>query len=108
MVNKNKFYMVIAFLVGIMLGGIFFSTTEEAEIIKEECNYDDWRTLKEVDDRGFQLAGEGFGTFAEAVTAIIEEDEFRLELAIRDIEQNTENINQVGVEREEILRRLGY
>lgn len=67
-----------------------------------------WKSLKEVDDRGFQLSAEAMGICSEMVTAVRIDDEASISLLTEDIEDSSRMISDVAEKRQAILKELGY
>jgi hypothetical protein len=107
MVNKNKFYMVIAFLVGIMLGGISVNPTpsekpkerivevEKIIEVEAECPADNTKQYEELIatyEEILVLAKEGFDISAEGIMAVANSDYSEMERLTVKMENLTKRI----------------
>lgn len=101
----------VIILAAFLFGGVAFSgtTVQTKEVTKEVCSKDaDWKALKEIDDRGFVLAGEGFGNVSGMLKAYQEGDYDTVLKLQNDFNGLLSHINAVSDERRGVLVKLGY
>jgi len=107
--SKKKFWIVI---VGIFfLGMIIAPKGSVREVVKEvptQCDYSNWRTLKEIDDIGFTLSAEGLDLCSRGFYAVSELDVDKLTKISAEMETLTPKIQNVANRRQSILKTLGY
>lgn len=122
----NKFDIdwmrVLAFVFVVFFLGFMLAPSGETEVIEKEVireveitpepqptpDLTDWRRLKEVDDRGFKLAGEVAYACSNAMDAVGTGDAEMFIAAEEAITSVVPRINAVAEERLTILERLGY
>lgn len=105
---KNKLvtvissYFIIFVLGGAILGGIFYHPkTTIKETVKEVYPHEQqWRNLKEIDDKGFGYSAEFAGLCSDIVAGAYYRSS--------DIELITAKVNSLAQERQKTLRELGY
>lgn len=109
---KKLIIYAVAFFVTMSIGfGMGQSTQPEKIVTKEvkvETDLTDWKRLKEVDDRGFQLAQEVVGLCSQGYKAISEFDTATMTRVNKETNVKTQQILTVGTERQELLKKLGY
>jgi len=108
----------ILFFVGMSIGSSNAKTnivTKEVPVekivIKEipaTCDYSTWKSLKEIDDKGFGYAADGMNLCSEGFEAISEFDVKRIENITKEMTAVGVKIKNTGVERQLILKSLGY
>ena len=81
------------------------------EVIKEvvkEPDYTDWKKLKSIDDQIISLSADSMGLCSDGFYAVSELDVSKMNDVTEAIQTITLKMEQVGIERQTILRKLGY
>lgn len=113
--TKGWFWVIVisVFFLGVMSSTD--TTTKEVvkevpkEVVKEVCPQEmTWKRLKEVDDKGFVASSEAMYLASEAFTAISNFDFDKVDSIGDQMVDKTKEIEKIGVERNSILKDLGY
>jgi len=101
-------------ITGLIIIVIFFAGVEK-EVIKEvtvekivEKNNDDWKELKTIDDEVFTVAGESVVICSQGYEAIFENDAKKLEKLNEQMSEKAARIDSLAVQRQALLKKLGY
>lgn len=117
---KNKKFIIIAiviFIAGLSMGVLGRTRLVTREVIKEvpvekvvevEKNTDTWKALKDVDDLGFVIASEQMGLCSRGFTAISNLDVAEMKQVTKEVNDNTNILTGLIVDRKELLKKLGY
>jgi len=107
--------ITVIFFAGVGIGNSDDNPVVEKEVIKEvtvekivEKNNDDWKELKTIDDEGFIVAGESMGLCGQGYEAIFENDVKKLEQLNEQMNEKAARINILAVQRQALLKKLGY
>jgi hypothetical protein len=113
--TKGWFWVIVisVFFLGVMSSTD--TTTKEVvkegpkEVVKEVCPQEmTWKRLKEVDDKGFVASSEAMYLASEAFIAISNLDFDKVGSISDQMIDKTKEIEKIGVERNSILKELGY
>jgi len=114
---KNKIILgIIAFVIffaGVGIGNSDDNPVVEKEVIKEvavekSVEKPEWKELKTIDDEVFIVAGETLGLCGEGYKAILAGNVSKLEEINEKTNENTARINSLSVQRQALLKKLGY
>lgn len=117
--SKLKFWVIIlgVFILGVVVAPknptqkvteVVYKDKEVGQECPACCDYSNWRTLKEIDDEGFDLSAEGMELCSQGFYAASEFDTSKLLQINADMKALTPQLNSLGVKRQSILRVLGY
>lgn len=113
--TKGWFWVIVISVFFLGLGSSTNTTTKEVikevpkEVIKEVCTQEaTWKRLKEVDDKGFIASSEAMYLASEAFIAISNLDFDKVGSISDQMIDKTKEIEKIGVERNSILKELGY
>lgn len=104
MIKKTN-AIIFAFL-AFVIGGILFSG--RTETIEVERNLAEWQELKEIDDQGFQLAGQVAQICGEGYKAFGEEDWIKFDEIVERTGDIGIQTTELAERRQEVLQKLGY
>lgn len=100
-------FLVVVFVAGIIIAPTNITKTE-TKVITECTQLEDWKQLKEIDDRGFEAAYTAFGLAGQMMDALEAGESGKFKVYNDKFHNNTDVIVKVGMERQSILKRLGY
>ena len=93
------------------LGYIMGTPSEEVEIVatpQPQIDLTTWKELKTIDDRGFTLASEGFGSCGKILSAVSRGDLQTMETENNNILDITKEVVILSEKRASLLQELGY
>ena len=103
--TNNKWKKWLTYLAIFFLGLVLAPSGDTTEVCPDEST---WRELKVVDDRGFQLASDGFLIAGDMVMVIDDADSTAFYEYLDQMNANNVKIEATADRRLEILARLGY
>jgi hypothetical protein len=86
-------------------------TDRVVEVVKEvpaQCDYTNWKLLKETDDKGFSLFSEFADIASNAFYAVADGDVDKLGSLVKDMEVVGGKIKALVPVRQSVLSKLGY
>ena len=104
--KQQSLALFIVFTAGWFLHG-FFNGPQTKEVAAQ-CNYENWKTLKEKDDEALIVAGSGYAVCADIIGAAVSYDITGMQAGAAKITNLTEKLKKIGNERLTILVKLGY
>ena len=109
-VTKTKVIiaLLVTFFLGMALAPESASEVQTETKIVEVSNLNEWRQLKQIDDRGFNLCADGMNTASKAMSAVINGDLQGLTDANEELLNINTEVNKTANERQLILLELGY
>jgi len=116
---KTKWYWfggvaIISMAIGLGIGALVFTKTITKEVpVKEKeiekCDYSNWRSLKDADDKVIEIDGKIMLVSTEIIDAIKNNDSTAtLNAKIKEFNDLMPQLEIVDKNREEILKKLGY
>lgn len=113
--NLIKFLIVIfIFVFGIAVGTSNTSTVKvkdelsAKDLAQCQSNLSKYKSLKEIDDKGFDLSSTVFTETSDVFAAIAIGDYKTANEIINRVGSYASKINEVAVERQKVLKELGY
>lgn len=110
--SDSQFGLVI---IGAFIVGSVLVSSLQKPVIKEVtkevpgvCDYSDWKTLKEVDDKAFKYCADFAGLASDGFTAISNLDTVEVNNIVRKINSLNDKIETVATERQILLGKLNY
>jgi hypothetical protein len=112
--RKIIIYIVI-FITGFLIGGSIVVGAKPAKIetpvpvhVAVDEHQDDWKQLKEIDDRGFSQAAQFAGACSDIVTGLSLSDSDTFQQGQNKVNRINREMTNLAVQRRAILSRLSY
>lgn len=96
------------FGVGMKQDKIVIKEVPVTKTVVQECDYSNWKALKDKDDQIISLAGQGFIIVSETFDAISRLDVNTIDKKTAELETLSNQIQKLAPERQTILHQLGY
>ena len=107
----------VSIFFGILIGASGDTKTIEKEVtvdkivevpVEVEKNISEWRELKEIDDKAFQVAISNSELCAAGFYAISQGDADTVQAVADETKKNIQEFDELGGKRKEVLTKLGY
>lgn len=100
---KNIILIVVSLFVGIIMGRV-----QSVEVKEDTTLTTTWKSIKDLDDKVFVLAGEQMQLCTKGLNAFKNADVSGMYKVATDIKGKTEEVNKLAEQRQELLRQVGY
>lgn len=114
--NITKPILALIIVISLLVGGIIGVSTPIKSVEKpvervvevEKPVQPEWNQLKVLDEQMFSIMGEGFTVAAEGMEASTRLDVDGITASTAKLKALTEQLKAKGVERQQLLSKLGY